>query len=707
VKAKLGIALLALALVACASLTGDRPVRAPEADPAARAAYLSALEPLPGDPGRARLRLNAFVRDHPKSRFAPRASLKLARLARLQSDATDADRWLGRLIREHPRSRSADSGRLERAEARLAGGDAAGAREALSGLRVSRLAPGEQVRATRLQARITQDPLARLLWLERWRSLQDGDSAEISSADPKIDRALASADPETLARAALELPPGSVAARVALEQAARALVAGDREAAEEALARAAAGPLPGRYATRLATLRAVVASPGALGFAGEALPGFAEVAARPLPKVAGASGKLGVVLPLSGPFAEYGEASLEGILLAAGIFEPAFPGSSSASSGSPVSRGAAWGEEPGPLAVRAPGIRLEVRDSGGEPARAAAAVRALAADPEIRAILGPLRSAAAEAAAVVASEEAIPLLTLSARPKVTAERPDVFRLQTTPDDEVEALVQYAIREGARRFAILYPEDAYGRGMRERFWRRVEAHGSFVVGVASYDPEASDFKEAIQSLIGFSLLTADEKFTLKERSALLRRARRLPAEDGIVVRELAPTLLGPEKDPLPPIVDFDALFIPDASDKIALLAPQLTFHEIENVQLLGPSGWHHPELIEIARRHVSDAVIASRFDPNSRFAFVANFSEGYRALFKRDPDAFAAEAYDATRLVMLQLRAGRDSRAALSAGLRETGVYGGASGVLRFEPDGNAQKRPFLIGVRSRRFVSLD
>ena len=65
--------------------------------------------------------------------------------------------------------------------------------------------------------------------------------------------------------------------------------------------------------------------------------------------------------------------------------------------------------------------------------------------------------------------------------------------------------------------------------------------------------------------------------------------------------------GPGGVVLPPIVDFDALFIPDEHDKIVLIAPQLAFHDVTGVRLLGSSGWVDPELIEIGRRCARDAL----------------------------------------------------------------------------------------------------
>jgi branched-chain amino acid transport system substrate-binding protein len=349
-----------------------------------------------------------------------------------------------------------------------------------------------------------------------------------------------------------------------------------------------------------------------------------------------------------------------------------------------------------------------VRDSAGEPARAAAAVRELASHDDVIAIVGPLLSAECEAAAREAEDQGVPLLTLTSRQEIPLERPNVMRLRTTPDDEVHYLVNYAVTElGATRFAVLYPKDAYGLGMRDRYWQAVESLGGQVVGASSYEVADVDFAEPIREMIGYVLLTPAEHRALRQRKKLLERGRRLEPHVAAVVRKVAYAILGPEGEPLPPRVDFDVLFIPDAHDKVVLIAPQLAFHDLDHVQLLGSSGWNHPDLVRIARGHVRGAVVATSFHVDSPFPFVSRFVERYVATFGSQPDSYSAHGFDATELVLLQLEEGRDSRKQVLEGVLRVNGYPGPSGVFSFVEDGNARKRPFLLRVRGGRLIPLD
>jgi branched-chain amino acid transport system substrate-binding protein len=236
---------------------------------------------------------------------------------------------------------------------------------------------------------------------------------------------------------------------------------------------------------------------------------------------------------------------------------------------------------------------------------------------------------------------------------------------------------------------------------------VNARGGQLVAVASYDGDANDFSGPIRSMIGYDLLTSKERAALQEREDAMRRGRRLEPETAAMLREILYDLLGPEALPLPPQVDFDALFIPDAYDKISLIAPQLAFHEVQGTQLLGSSEWNHPDLVAIARNHVRGAVISTPFNADSPFEIVQTFVQSYRDNFGGEPNRFSSVAFDAANLVLMQIATGNDSRAQLREAMLAVRGYPGVSGVLSIGPDGNASKRPFMLGVQRRGMVSLD
>lgn len=647
--------------------------------------YQQAVALIPVDPARAEAALEAYVEAWPRSARADDALLDEARLLLARGDEAGAVERLNRAIREHPRGDRTDSARLLLARVERDRGRLDAATRAASALRPRKLESHERIQAYLLLADLAarrDDTVARLRWLGR--VVGEADSAvDVLAADREIDKAVSGMDRQTLVHVADQLGEDPPAARLRLQAAELDLARRDVAGAEAQLDRAAKASLRPSdterleaLRTRLRALQGVAPLPG-----GEALPGFEEVAGRAVPDTGGAVGTLGVVLPLSGPYARFGEASLRGVLVAAGIFDRDGAG---------------------------PRVRLLVRDSRGQPQAAAAAVAELAGREDVAAIIGPLRAEEAESAGAAAETAGVPLLTLTSREDVAHDRPHVFRLGLTPRSEVERLADYVLgQHPGARVAILHPRDAAGRGLKDLFWDAVLARGGEVVGVASYPPDATDFRDPIRRLVGFVLLSPAEQQALDERDHLMTRAKRLPHEEAAELREKASELLGPGGEPLPPIVDFDVLFVPDGYEKVALIAPQLAFNEVRDATLVGPSGWNHPDLLKIGGEHLEGADFTEGFYAKSRFPFVERFSDACRATLGTEPDFLAAQAYDATNLALVQLARGRTSRSDLREGLLAVQAYPGASGVTTIGADGNAHKRPFLLGVRGGQIVSLD
>jgi hypothetical protein len=384
-------------------------------------------------------------------------------------------------------------------------GNEEAAKRALERVDLRRLSDAERQLAGRLLAQIARDPVARIHWLAKSRA-DETDEPMRTQIDAQIDDLLAQLDYAQLVLVSRRAEPEIPAARALLIAAERALDVDDFDGARSRIESASRMQMAPAYASRLALaadrLRTLESGTSDTEF----FPTFEDAASVGLPMTSSAQGAIGVVLPLSGNFAAFGLEALRGILLAAGTFDARLP------------------------IEQRPRIRLEIRDSGGSPGLAAAAVRELAQEAGVKAIIGPLLSKECEAAAVTAEIQRVPLLALTSRKEVAIGRSYVFRVRTMPSDEVQTLADHAMRElGARRFAILYPRDAYGIGVSGLFWDAVEERGGRIVALAAYDPEAVDFGDSIRRLVGYELLTAEEDLLIAEREKLIRSARRRSAK----------------------------------------------------------------------------------------------------------------------------------------------------------------------------------
>ncbi|MCP5057250.1 MAG: tetratricopeptide repeat protein [bacterium] len=647
-----------------------------------RAAYLDALAVLAGDEVAGRDALGTFLQANPNSLYADDAALRLAELALAEGRSAEARRHLEWAVQQHPNGDKSDAIRLELAGVELDAGETEAAARTAEAIRISLLDAERRRRAHRLKAAVARaggDSDGELRWLGRVRADQE-EPEETARVEARIDELLAGLDGPGLEQAGQSLGRRQPAGRLWLYRAERALAEGNRSAAQAAFARAERLPLTPPEAGRLAHLKARLARANTPG--SNELSGWNPADGSGTWALPDEAATLGVVLPLSGPYAEFGREALQGVLMATGLFDDGRPAPSA--------------------------LRLLVRDSGGDADRAAAGVAELAANSEVIACIGPLLASSAEAAAPLAEARGLPLVTLTRRESVAELGLHVLRVGATPRLEVERVAAYAAETlGLRRFAILYPDDPTGRAQRAAFWDAVEARGGQVVGVGRYASDATDFRDPIRRLIGFEFLTGGQQQALAERGRLRKRAKRLPPEEAAELRAEAAELVAPDGAPLPPFVDFEALYIPDAHENVALIAPHLAFHEVRGVRLLGTAGWNHPDLVEIGGQHVNGAVFAAPFYAASENPFTAEFTRRFVSTYDAEPGVLAAQAFDAAHLVAMQITRGSHGREAVLNGMLQAKGVVGASGVLSMGSDGSALRRPNLLGVERGKIISVD
>lgn len=382
-------------------------------------------------------------------------------------------------------------------------------------------------------------------------------------------------------------------------------------------------------------------------------------------EVAVRKGVLGCLLPLSGPFAIYGQEVLNGIQMGIGLF-----------GSSPATRS----------------IELLIEDTQGNPDIAANKVEDLVHRGRVMGIIGPLASRSALAAARKAQELGVPIITLTQRHGITEEGDMVFRNALTPAMEMDRLVSKAVNElGLVRFGILYPDSAYGRSLLNLFWDRVDEAGGYVTAVESYGSELMDFSEEIKKMVGLYYPrppSVSQKLLQARVAAFDAGVETGPYED--------------KKDP-EPVVEFDAVFIPDSFQKVVLIAPQFPFHHVFNIRFLGTSLWQSPALLDQGADYLQGAIFPTGFSGHIEEAFI----DLYRKNFETDPGTLAAIGYDTVRFLDAVMNTDSPrTRKELQQALFRLRDFQGIRGVLSFDDQREATTPPFLLSIRGKNFVPL-
>ncbi|MFO7749361.1 MAG: penicillin-binding protein activator [Desulfobacteraceae bacterium] len=399
--------------------------------------------------------------------------------------------------------------------------------------------------------------------------------------------------------------------------------------------------------------------------------------------------RVGCLLPLSGKFSTFGQMALKGIELAVMEFSKAYS------------------QE----------IRVVVKDTRSDNARAVEMMNELV-NENVAAVVGPMATAGAVAA--VAEKNRIPIIAMTQKEDVALSGEYVFSNFITPQMQARALVSYAFQNlGVSKFAVLYPEDRYGRTYMNLFWDMVEEVGGTIVGAESYSHDQTDFSDAIKKLTGTYYPVPS--FLAEQHEALLASMKE--GEEHLEREEAEPFDTGrdqsgkksdkkrkrgdDEENEEQAIVDFKALFIPDEPSKVSMILPQLAYHDATGIYLLGTNIWHSSRLLKDAAGYVTNSVITEGYFSRSEKKKAADFAGAFQALYNEDPGFVEACAYDTiTMLVTTAMDDLVESRQALKEGLKSR-MFDGVTGTTLFDSNGNAQSEPFFLTVKRGRFVEID
>ncbi len=297
--------------------------------------------------------------------------------------------------------------------------------------------------------------------------------------------------------------------------------------------------------------------------------------------------KIGVLLPLTGSFARFGEASLDGIGCAVGLFDPC---------GSPASK-----------------VQVVVFDTKGDPARAALGAKELIEKEKVSAVIGPLLSVDFSEAASTAQQLQTPMILLAPQEGATQKGDFIFQHALMPQEEVDALVEKINGLGMKKFVVFYPTNRYGEQYKSLFLITLQSKGAGkIIQATSYSPDIPDFL------------------------GIVEQAMQNPAVDKMIQSNGASKL---------------GIFIPDAYKQASEIAQSLDALSIKGPKLIGTSRWYHPQLLETSAQSLEGAVLDTLFFAEGPRESTHQFSETFFKAYGSQPAWLEAFGFDATRLIL--------------------------------------------------------
>lgn len=334
--------------------------------------------------------------------------------------------------------------------------------------------------------------------------------------------------------------------------------------------------------------------------------------------------KVGLDYELSGQVATYGQSLVQGIELA---FEEI------------NKNGGVLGKQ----------VEIVKADNKSDTSESANVATKLATRDKVVAILGPATSGNTKAAAPVAMQNKVPLISASATADdVTVDsngkvREYVFKTCFSDSFQGVIMAQFVSQDlGKKNAALLIDSTSdYSKGLAKNFKSKFEKLGGTVITEQAYQSKDTDFKAVLTKIKG---------------------------------------------------TNPDVIYLPGYYEEVGLIIKQARELGL-NVPILGGDGYESPKLVELAgKTALNDVYFTNHYSSKDTTPEVVKFRKAFKAKYNKEPDAFNALGYDLAYFTADGLkRAGAADSQKLKEALTATKDFKGITGTISIDKNHNPVK----------------
>jgi branched-chain amino acid transport system substrate-binding protein len=296
-------------------------------------------------------------------------------------------------------------------------------------------------------------------------------------------------------------------------------------------------------------------------------------------------------------------------------------------------------------------VRVIVEDDQGRPEEAQTVVTKLINSDQVVAVLGEVASSRTMAAAPVAQQNAIPMITPSStNPKVTEVGDYIFRVCFIDPFQGLVMAKFATNTlKIKRVAILRDiKNDYSVGLADVFVDNFKKMGGNIVADESYSEGDTDFSAQLTS-----------------------------------IRSTQP----------------EAIFVPGYYTEVGLVARQAKKLGL-TVPLLGGDGWDSPRLIEIGGKDLEGSFFSNHYSVDDPSPAIQKFVADYKTRYGATPDALAGLAFDSANILFDAMRRANSTEGPkVRDALAATKEFPGVTGKITIDEHRNAVKPAVVLEIK--------
>jgi branched-chain amino acid transport system substrate-binding protein len=302
-------------------------------------------------------------------------------------------------------------------------------------------------------------------------------------------------------------------------------------------------------------------------------------------------------------------------------------------------------------------VELVIEDDHSNAQEVAPIVGKLIKQDKVHALLAEPISTRAMIAAPIAQENKVVMISPAAvKPELTMQGDYIFRACFVSSTEGEAIAAFAINKlKAKRAAIILDgKNDYGVVLADFFSKHFKKLGGEIVNQQNYEASDRDISRQISTLN---------------------------------------------------VAKPDLVFAPGFYNTAGLVAAELKRQGSEAI-LMGSDGWDSPSLLEGAGDAFDGVYFANHFWVGSDDPLVRKFVTDYTSKYGIAPDAGAATAYDAARLLFEALKETQSTKA-LRDRLASTANFPGVTGRITLDSNRNALVPVYILRIEKGGKFSLQ
>ncbi|MDF2634017.1 MAG: hypothetical protein K0R78_891 [Pelosinus sp.] len=306
-------------------------------------------------------------------------------------------------------------------------------------------------------------------------------------------------------------------------------------------------------------------------------------------------------------------------------------------------------------------VKLELifEDSKGEKNEAINAVNKLIHKDDVLSILGPTLSGEMFAVGPIVNQEGVPIMGTSLTVEGITEIGDYVFRNSLPEF---AAIPQSIKKAKEKFnlkkvAVMYSDNNdLGVSGFKIFQKSLKEQGIEIIAIETFADKNTDFSAQLTKIATLNPDAVVVAGLYQEGALILKKAR----EIGITV------------------------------------------------PIIGNNGFNSPQLIKSAGSAADGAIVASPWYPGKDDVKVKEFIAAYKAKYNKEPDQFAAQAYDALQIMAIAIEKSGSTtdRKKLRDTLATIKDYSGVTGKFSFDEKRNPAMDVTVLVVKDGQFTEL-